>query len=291
MGRIDDYPRFAPLSLGMADELRPFLDSLRDGMAGMTFANLLLFRARYHYEVARLGGGFVLRGRTGKGRFFSLPGSSPGAALNELLGWGFWKDMSAAQASSFSAALEGMGASVAENRDDSEYVYSRLDLKNLSGKKFHKKKNLVNACRAAYRIDARPIDSSSEGDALAVLDIWAARQVGDGKDAAAAREALALREELRLEGTMIYADGAPAAWSLGETLCGGKMFATHFEKGDERFKGIYQLVNQESAARLPPSVEYINREQDLGDEGLRQAKMTYRPRGFVVKYDAFPPRA
>jgi hypothetical protein len=62
------------------------------------------------------------------------------------------------------------------------------------------------------------------------------------------------------------------------------MFAVHFEKALEEFKGIYQFVNQAFAASLPESYIHINREQDLGDEGLRQAKMTYRPAGFVRKF-------
>jgi hypothetical protein len=62
------------------------------------------------------------------------------------------------------------------------------------------------------------------------------------------------------------------------------MFAVHFEKAVDGIKGIYQYMNQSFAASLPRFFTYINREQDLGDEGLRQAKETYRPCGFVKKY-------
>ena len=62
------------------------------------------------------------------------------------------------------------------------------------------------------------------------------------------------------------------------------MFAVHFEKAIEEYKGIYQFVNQAFAASLPRFFTLINREQDLGNEGLRQAKMTYRPCGYVQKY-------
>ena len=61
----------------------------------------------------------------------------------------------------------------------------------------------------------------------------------------------------------------------------------HFEKGDNNYKGVYQFINNETAKNLPETVLYINREQDLGDEGLRQAKMTYRPCGFINKYLAY----
>jgi len=62
------------------------------------------------------------------------------------------------------------------------------------------------------------------------------------------------------------------------------MFAVHFEKACDRYKGIYQFMNQAFAQSLPKYFKLINREQDLGNEGLRQAKMTYRPSGFVKKY-------
>jgi hypothetical protein len=62
------------------------------------------------------------------------------------------------------------------------------------------------------------------------------------------------------------------------------MFAVHFEKAIDEYKGIYQYINMTFAASLPDSYITINREQDLGDEGLKQAKETYRPCGFVKKY-------
>jgi hypothetical protein len=65
------------------------------------------------------------------------------------------------------------------------------------------------------------------------------------------------------------------------------MFAVHFEKAIDDYKGIYQFINQAFAQTLPSHYQTINREQDLGDEGLRQAKMTYRPIGFVRKFKAY----
>ena len=62
------------------------------------------------------------------------------------------------------------------------------------------------------------------------------------------------------------------------------MFVIHFEKALDEYKGIYQYLNQSFAESLPRFFTLINREQDLGNEGLRQAKMTYRPCEFVKKY-------
>jgi len=67
-------------------------------------------------------------------------------------------------------------------------------------------------------------------------------------------------------------------------LASGSVFLVHFEKGVDSYRGVYQFVNRATARALPETVRFINREQDLGDEGLRQAKMTYRPESLVKKY-------
>jgi hypothetical protein len=68
----------------------------------------------------------------------------------------------------------------------------------------------------------------------------------------------------------------------------GKSFAIHFEKALSGYKGLWQFINQAFASILPETYETINREQDLGEEGLRSAKMSYHPIGFVKKYRAYP---
>jgi len=71
---------------------------------------------------------------------------------------------------------------------------------------------------------------------------------------------------------------------MGEIIAHGTMFTIHFEKADDTYKGIYQFINRSFAAMLVDCIEVINREQDLGDPGLRQAKMSYRPTSFIKKY-------
>ena len=84
---------------------------------------------------------------------------------------------------------------------------------------------------------------------------------------------------------------------LGEPAAAGTMFIIHYEKTIPDMKGLYQFINMDFARSLPPEITLINREQDLGDPGLRQAKLTYRPCGYVTKFrvrrrpDATPPHA
>jgi len=172
---------------------------------------------------------------------------------------------------------------VEEDRDNFDYLYRRTDLAELSGKEYHKKRNLVNAFLNSYSYEQKPLSKANVADAVAVLDEWRAAKGYEG-DYAAAREALELYDLLGMRGCVYYVDGAPAGWCLGEPLSKARMFAVHFEKACDRYKGIYQFINQAFAQALPAYIRSVNREQDLGNEGLRQAKMTYRPSGFVKKY-------
>jgi hypothetical protein len=149
----------------------------------------------------------------------------------------------------------------------------------------HKKKNLVNKFTRTYHYEALPLTEERVPDALQVLDQW--REERGEADYEPAREALELGEQLVLCGGVYYVEGVPAGYCLGEEIA-GNVFLIHFEKALGGYKGLYQFINMSFASILPEKYEHINREQDLGNQGLRQAKMSYRPAGFVRKFRAWP---
>jgi hypothetical protein len=287
---IPVYPEFVSLGFDLKDDLHPRLSLTADGVSEFTFAGLYLFRSRYQYRIARAPDeGFIISGEqpgSGGKKFFMTPCAPPGAEILKDLfeTHDYWKNIGESVLAPQREILERMGVEFFEDRDNFDYLYFRSDLAELAGKKFHKKKNLVNAFRNAYPDHGvRPLEAELIPQALDVLEQWRAGKGGEG-DYTAAREALDLFGSLKLRGAVFYVDGVPAGWCLGESLAKGKMFAVHFEKALDGIKGIYQYMNQAFAASLPRFFTYINREQDLGDEGLRQAKETYRPCGFVKKY-------
>ena len=283
---IPRYPDFAPISLDMRGDLHPRLSMLKDGISEFTFAGLYLFRNTYGYKAAWLPNDTLIFSGAKDGKtFFLLPCGLPDAGtLGRLFEHhDYLKNLSEGDTAAGRVMLEQNGYTVQEDRGNFDYLYRREDLATLSGKKYHKKRNLVNAFLNNYTYEAKPLRKTCLADAYAVLDAW--RQAkGEAGDYAASKEALDLMEEIKLKGYIFYVDGRPAAYTLGEALARGRSFAIHFEKAIETYKGIYQFVNQAFAASLPKYYIHINREQDLGDEGLRQAKMTYRPVGFVKKY-------
>jgi len=288
---IPAYPQFAPISLEMRDELYPSLNFIADGISEFSFSNLYLFRDTYSYQVSRIPGKtFVIQGIKKGQPFFYVPCALPDRAHVEDLmdSHVYLKNLSESQAEAHRIDLEQWGLSVVEDRDNFDYLYHRTDLAELSGKAYHKKRNLVNGFISSYECEQKPLRKENVGDALAVLDEWRKTKGVDG-DYRAAREGLELFEELGMRGAVYYIEGQPVGWCLGEPLAKGTMFAVHFEKACDRYKGIYQFINQAFAQSLPAYFKLVNREQDLGNEGLRQAKMTYRPSGFVRKYRIIHP--
>jgi len=288
------YPDFVPLDISLKESLHPRLSLTADGVSEFSFSGLYLFRDKYKYRVSRNGenGGFIIsgiqpaQGDAAERTFFSTPCGAPDwETLQSLFKThDYWKNISQSVLSPVRAELEERGVVFAEDRDNFDYLYYRNDLAELAGKKYHKKKNHVNQFLNTYPDhEQKQMNSSLVPAAYKILEQWF-QDRGDGGDYKAAKEALDLFDTLALRGAVFFVAGKPAAYCLGESISRGKMFAIHFEKAIDEYKGLYQFMNQSFAASLPRFFTLINREQDLGSEGLRQAKMTYRPCGFVEKF-------
>lgn len=276
------YPDISEISLDDRTALHPIFKSLKAGISEFTFANIYLFRETHTYKVSRLKDGiYLITGRDGDNPFFMLPFGLPEPGL---LGQLFREFISMKCVPEEQAApLACAGYSVVEDRDNFDYLYTREDLVTLSGDKLHKKRSLIHSFIDNYSYEGKPLVHENMGDAIKVLEKWCEER-GIVGDYIAAREALEKADELQLCGGIYYVAGQPAAYTLGEEIAAGETFVIHFEKAVGGYKGLYQFVNQSFASILPEKYRTINREQDLGDEGLRQAKMTYRPAGFIKKY-------
>ena len=287
-----DYPLFRDLSVDQRPILHPLFQALPEGISEFTFANLYLFRKAHRYAISRLPAKlFVIAGRDGSDprggdSFFMLPFGLPEREiLDDLFArFGKMKAVSESQA----VALARMGCRAEEDRDNFDYVYSRAELSALAGPKYHKKKNQINKFLRNHLAEGRPLLEEHLPEALRVLAEWRESREDPG-DYEAAREALERAEELQLCGGIYYVGGEPVAYTLGEENARGTSFVIHFEKAVrvERYGGIYQFMNQVFASILPEKYDTINREQDLGDAGLRQAKESYNPVGFVRKFRAY----
>ena len=281
---IAEYPDSSEVSIEMRPVLHPKFQALADGISEFTFANIYLFRRAHSYRISRLKNGlFVITGRDNEKPFFMLPFGLPDENIIREL-FNNYQVMKAASEQQ-AEILSTMGYSVSEDRDNFDYFYSREDLVNLTGRKFHKKKNLLNLFIRNNEYQAKPLLEEYRNEALQILERWN-NQHEEPNDFLAAKEALEKMWPLQLCGGIFYIDRQPVAYCLGEELALGESFVIHFEKAvlEEGFKGVYQYINQAFASILPEKYKTVNREQDLGDAGLRQAKLSYNPVDFIKKY-------
>ena len=175
---------------------------------------------------------------------------------------------------------------------DGDYIYKRESLAQLSGKKLHAKKNLVNRFWRLYP-DAsyQPITKENIADALTVAEQWFAERAEEGVDAdmselAHIRKAAEYWEALGLFGGVLYAEGLPVAMTMASPIS-RQAIDVHFEKAVGAFaaEGAFAAINQAFAASdAAAPYSYVNREEDMGMPGLRKAKEAYRPAFKVEKY-------
>ncbi|QTA79508.1 DUF2156 [Desulfonema limicola] len=171
-----------------------------------------------------------------------------------------------------------------------DYIYLANELIELKGNRFHKKKNLLKQFKRKYNYSYKPLNSGLIQSVLEMQEDWClCRDCESAETLAAENRAVSrvLNEWQKLEnllGGAVFVDNIMAAFTIAEEMP-DDMVLIHFEKGMTDYKGIYQAVNQmflEAENRF----KYVNREQDLGEEGLRKAKRSYNPVDFIEKYQA-----
>ena len=169
-----------------------------------------------------------------------------------------------------------------------EYVYRALDLAELPGKKYLKIRSQINKFRKNYRHTVEPITPENRKEIMEFLVKWCESKKCEenfilAHEIEAVSYAIEHLTELPLRGLLIRVDSQVGAISLFEHL-NANTALIHFEKGLPEYKGIYKVINAETAALLASEVEYINRESDLGVSGLRKAKLRYHPHHMVEVY-------
>ncbi len=181
-------------------------------------------------------------------------------------------------------------------RDDYDYVYAIDSLADLRGKSMQKKRNHFNRFQAEhpdYRV--LPLDCKTLSLAGHMVNDWFQNRIKSDPEGDYMLESLAMAKAFRdfsaigMEGIAILEDSRILAVTMGSRLS-ENTFDIHFEKAREDVDGAYNAVNAEFARYLRlkyPDVQFLNREDDMGLEGLRKAKLSYRPHHMVEKYWAY----
>lgn len=174
------------------------------------------------------------------------------------------------------------------DRDNCDYVYHSEDLINLSGKKYHGKKNHLNSFLKQYEFEYVRLSEDLVDECIRINEEWCARRSCDlhkGLYCEKLANNEVLKNYLRLgyKGALIKVNGRYEAYTVGELL-NEETAVIHIEKANDDIRGLYTIINQQFCENSWKNVTYVNREQDLGIEGLRKAKLSYNPVMLVNKY-------
>jgi uncharacterized protein len=177
-----------------------------------------------------------------------------------------------------------------ETREHWDYLYNVQELVELKGNRFHKKKNLLNQFVKNSAYTYLEFGPGMVDQALNMQEDWCTWRDCESDDTLTAENnaiSRILYHWRKLEGITggaLVLDHIIVAYTIAEKMP-DRSLVIHFEKACPKHKGSYQAINQIFLSHAPEEYTIVNREQDLGDEGLRKAKLSYNPVGFVKKYE------
>ncbi len=179
---------------------------------------------------------------------------------------------------------------VFEDQAASNYIYLAESLAKLPGRKYAKKRNLLAQAAGQYSWAQEPLSSSNIGEAFEVISSFQDEEqpvmdLNLEQELAAVGYTLRNFSELRQEGLVFSVKDRPVAFAVYEPI-NPSTVAIHFERALRSYKGLYQVVNWETAQIIAEKgYEFINREEDLGSPGLRDAKRSYNPIRIIPAYE------
>lgn len=195
------------------------------------------------------------------------------------------KDVEVPFAEEFREAI-GDNFLIEEDRDNFDYVYDRDKLVSLSGKILHKKKNHYNYFVKNYNYKDFRITSDNIEPIVEAAKNWCKRHSCRGYLLYELRSIIELLnnlDKLNLVGMAVSVDDKIVAFTIGEKV-NSDTAIIHVEKADSEIRGSYNYVNRAFAEKYLEGIKWVNREEDMGIEGLRHAKMSYAPEKFAKKY-------
>ena len=260
-----------------------------------TFGNLLLWARFYNVQIAEVEG-MLVSASMGEKISFHYPYGAGNAkkCIERLMEYakeqGQEFRMHGVTPEAF-AELETMFPGefeIAYDRDAADYVYEAEKLRTLSGKKYHGKKNHINKFKKTYENwEYVPMTSEHTEEAFQLLLKWKNLNLcmedhNKNAESCVACNYLRLFDELEVCGGLLKVDGQAVAFCIGKQVCDDTM-VVHIEKALTEYEGAYTMINQQFVEHECQNVIYVNREDDAGDEGLRRAKLSYRPVFMVEK--------
>ncbi|MDO4554058.1 MAG: phosphatidylglycerol lysyltransferase domain-containing protein [Lachnospiraceae bacterium] len=287
--------RFKKITMGDKEEIESIFSQVESRDCDRSFASAWLWKDHYNVDYTVEEGMLIFRSVSEHGTSFSFPvGNGDKKAALRLIreycreeGIPFKLHSLSKEDEEF-LNREYPGVFCIEfSRDDADYVYLAEKLQTLSGKKYHGKRNHINKFMESHQWSYESIDDSNREECLEMLEEWKIQNCLEEDrekhdEICVSRNSLLYMEELGLKGGALRAEGKIIAFSVGEQLT-KDTFVVHIEKAFSEIQGAYPMINQQFVIHEAKDCTYINREDDCGEEGLRKAKLSYRPVMMVEK--------
>ncbi len=292
---MPEFPHFRDLTL----EDKPFFDQLfiqfPPGISEFTFTNLFMWRLCYQTRIGRLQNFLCLLSDRGEISFF-FPPIGKGDMIEcyqTLLQYSKSRGIPPkivrvpeAVAEQIEWKTTGMKAEL--DRSQYDYVYLTRDLIELKGRKYHRKRNHIKQFQEKNSYQYISLTPEWISQCLQLETEWCDLrhcEISPGlmNESSAIKEALTHFGELGVKGGAILINEKVEAFTLGDPL-NPETAVIHIEKANPAYEGLYPTINQAFLEYQWSGYTYVNREQDLGEEGLRKAKESYFPHHLVNKY-------
>ncbi len=257
------------------------------------FVNLLIWKYKYHNKIAVCDDMFFIKSGEGFAETFRIPfGNDMKKAIGLIEEYcgnkkpRFWG--TEGPALDRFCEIYGEKYCLKENIDAQDYIYLQSDLAELKGKKYHSKRNHISAFSKRYEWRYEAINENNIEAVRLCAEKWYSEN-GDRLDSTMKSERFGVEimlnsfERLHIKGGAIFVDDSVVAFTLGSAIS-DEVFDIHIEKALQNYAEGYAVINREFAKNELGGYKYINREDDLGIEGLRRAKLSYKPVMLLKKY-------
>lgn len=283
---------FRKLRLEDKEEIEKYTVRSGENNCEFTFYNLFMWQETYGNRYAAEDGIMFLRVGEEGNYIYSLPMGDLDVGMEKLAAhsgekhpaiWGQDGPLFEEFRKKYGKYYE-----IKELRDEFDYLYSREDLAFLSGKKYHSKRNHISAFSKKYDWHFETVTAENLCEVKECAEKWYAEN-GDRMDGEMLSEQKGLGflfdnfDSLGVKGGAVRANGEIVAFTFGSAI-NSDTFDVYIEKALSDYSEAYSVINKEFAEKMLMDYKYINREDDLGLEGLRKAKLSYHPVKFVKKY-------
>jgi hypothetical protein len=293
------FPDFRPLELEDRELIREFLWRYQPDTSELTFTNLYIWRSLYRWLWSTAGEWLLLIQEKEGQEPSLLPPVGPSPRLEVARkALGFLRKERGVQrprieradtrfVSEVSTAPE---LAVTPEREHFDYLYPTSDLISLKGSKYHAKRNHISRFLQDHGAGFRFVPIAPDNLELCAdfQERWCEWRRCDEDmnlrdEWTAIRQGLTDYQALNVEGAAILIGDRVEAFTFGELL-NAQTAVVHIEKANPEIPGLYAMINQQFCQKYWSGVPFVNREQDLGEEGLRKAKLSYHPVRLVEKY-------